>query len=131
MHKDCPPSLFHLSWARDNQKISKRKRNREIYQYLQQNPEWKDDTGSVPLPPLSPILDPNSTPVTFYASLTPPIAHELCTSPVIELVVLAFPSTLNFPEKKQFERGPDQFSIHLAQPGWREACIILLHGLAR
>jgi len=83
--------------------VTTKKKSGELYRYLQQNPEWKDGTGSVPLLPLSSILDPNSTPITFHTSITPPIAHDLCASPVIELVVLAFPSTLTLSEKTNLD----------------------------
>lgn len=61
--------------------------------------EWKDNTGCVPLSLFSSIIEPDTHPITFHTTLTPPLNDMLTTAPVIELAVLAFPKDLSPPDK--------------------------------
>ncbi|WEW58030.1 hypothetical protein PRK78_003497 [Emydomyces testavorans] len=61
--------------------------------------EWKDHTGCVPLSFCSPILEPDTAPIAFHTTLTPPLNDMLTTAPVVELAVLAFPKEISPPEK--------------------------------
>ncbi|EEP76164.1 predicted protein [Uncinocarpus reesii 1704] len=61
--------------------------------------EWKDNTGCVPLSMFAPVLDPETQPIAFHTTLTPPLNDILTTAPVIELAVLAFPKDINPPER--------------------------------
>ncbi|EDN07202.1 predicted protein [Histoplasma mississippiense (nom. inval.)] len=61
---------------------------------------WKDNTSSVPLSQIAPILAPTSAPITIHTTLTPSVPlSDLAATPIVEVAILPFPSALPSTEK--------------------------------
>ncbi|PGH06441.1 hypothetical protein AJ79_06531 [Helicocarpus griseus UAMH5409] len=70
--------------------------------------EWKDTTSSLPLSQITPILSPTSTPISLHTTLQPPLEVSHLTSPstpIVELAILPFPSSLPFDEKAPLDNA--------------------------